>query len=309
MAEKKPNTPTLLDALVPFIFGGISGCTATTAIQPIDTVKVRIQIQGEALGKGANTNPISVGKEIIQSQGIKGLYKGLDSALFRQITYGTARLGIFKTLTENTKAKYNRDLYGYEKVGYSLFAGFTGSLIGNPADLCLVRFQADGSLPVEQRRNYKNVIDALVRIIKEEGVLTLWRGGGSGVARAMAMNLGMLAPFEEAKDRLNAWTGTKDTLQTRLIASAIAGFSAAFFSLPFDNIKTKVQKMKPDADGKMPYSGFFDCAKKSIAKGGLSGLWIGFFPTYYIRVAPHAMIALLTQDWLHLMYKSYKARY
>jgi solute carrier family 25 oxoglutarate transporter 11 len=90
-------------------------------------------------------------------------------------------------------------------------------LIGNPADLCLVRFQADGSLPVDQRRNYKNVFDAMGRIVKEEGLLTLWRGSGSTIARAMSMNLGMLAPFEEAKDRINAYTGTKDTVSTRLM--------------------------------------------------------------------------------------------
>lgn len=32
-----------------------------------------------------------------------------------------------------------------------------------------------GSLPVDQRRGYSNVFNALVRITKEEGVTTLWR--------------------------------------------------------------------------------------------------------------------------------------
>lgn len=34
-------------------------------------------------------------------------------------------------------------------------AGALGSLIGNPADLALLRMQADGSLPLSQRRHYK----------------------------------------------------------------------------------------------------------------------------------------------------------
>lgn len=304
MASKDTST---LDAIIPFVIGGLSGCAASSVIQPIDTIKVRIQISGEALGAKASSNPIEVGRQIIAESGVKGLYRGLDSALFRQITYGTARLGIFKTLSENTKAKHNRDLTGGEKVGYSLTAGFLGALIGNPADLTLVRFQADGSLPPDQRRNYKNVFEAMGRIIKEEGVLSLWRGSGSTIARAMSMNLGMLAPYEEVKDRLNAMTGTKDTVSTRLTASAVAGLSAAFFSLPFDNVKTKIQKMKAGPDGKLPYSGFADCIRKSVAKEGIKGLWIGFFPTYYFRVAPHAMVALLTQDWLHIVYKGWKA--
>ena len=45
-------------------------------------------------------------------------------------------------------------------------------------------------------------------------------------------------------------------------ASMIAGFFASACSLPFDFVKTRIQKMKPDAQGKVPYSGFVDCAAK-----------------------------------------------
>jgi hypothetical protein len=47
-----------------------------------------------------------------------------------------------------------------------LIAGFVGSLVGNPADLALIRMQADARLPVAERRNYKNVVDAFKRITK-----------------------------------------------------------------------------------------------------------------------------------------------
>jgi solute carrier family 25 oxoglutarate transporter 11 len=30
------------DIAKPFVFGGISGCTATTCIQPLDTIKVQL---------------------------------------------------------------------------------------------------------------------------------------------------------------------------------------------------------------------------------------------------------------------------
>ena len=33
-------------------------------------------------------------------------------------------------------------------------------------------------------------------------------------------------------------------------------------ALPFDNAKTKIQKMKPDAAGVMPYKNIFDCMWK-----------------------------------------------
>jgi solute carrier family 25 oxoglutarate transporter 11 len=78
----------------------------------------------------------------------------------------------------------------------------------------------------------------------------------------------------------------------------VSGFVCSFMSLPFDNNKTKLQKMKANKAGEYPYKGVFDCFAKSIAREGVAGLWVGF-PTYYIRVAPHAMITLMMQDFLH----------
>jgi solute carrier family 25 oxoglutarate transporter 11 len=40
-------------------------------------------------------------------------------------------------------------------------------MVGNPADLALIRIQADSRLPVEQRRNYTTVFNAFSRIVKE----------------------------------------------------------------------------------------------------------------------------------------------
>lgn len=104
-----------------------------------------------------------------------------------------------------------------EKAGASLTAGFVGAMVGNPADLALVRFQSDTLLPPDQRRNYKNVFDALSRIVSEEGVLALWKGCSPTVYRALIINLGMLSTFDEVKERLNAYTNTVDTLQTRVM--------------------------------------------------------------------------------------------
>lgn len=60
--------------------------------------------------------------------------------------------------------------------------------------------------------------------------------------------------------------------------------------------------MKPDANGNLPYSGFKDCFAKSIAREGVFGLWAGL-PTYYFRIAPHAMITLLVSEKLKKTFK------
>jgi len=298
---KRTGLAAFWDSIQPFWIGGLSGALGTCVIQPIDTVKVRIQLINEskhlAAGK-VSTSPFDIARALYAKEGWMTFYQGLDSALLRQATYATARLGIYKKCVDHFKEKGNKKEISFgEKVISSLIAGFLGSLVGNPMDLILVRCQADGMLPPDQKRNYKNAIDALIRICREEGVLTLWRGATPTILRAMSVNLGTLAPFDEVKDILNRMTGTHDTMPTRLTASAVAGIVGSFMCLPFDNVKTKLQKMKAGADGKNPYKGIVDCFSKSIKNEGFTGLWIGF-PTFYFRVAPHAMITLLLQDYI-----------
>lgn len=58
-------------------------------------------------------------------------------------------------------------------------------------------FQADATLPIADRRNYKGVFDALKQIVQQEGVTGLWAGSLPTVVRAMALNVGMLSTFDQ----------------------------------------------------------------------------------------------------------------
>jgi solute carrier family 25 oxoglutarate transporter 11 len=95
-----------------------------------------------------------------------------------------------------------------QKAFIGLTAGAIGACVGSPADLALIRMQADSTLPIAQRRNYKNAFHALYRIIADEGVLALWKGAGPTVVRAMALNMGMLASYDQSvelfRDKLGA---------------------------------------------------------------------------------------------------------
>lgn len=92
----------------------------------------------------------------------------------------------------------------YQKAGAGLAAGGLGALVGSPADLSLIRMQSDSTLPVAQRRNYRGVGDALVRIVKDDGVGGLFRGAGPTVVRAMALNMGMLASNDHVSTFLSS---------------------------------------------------------------------------------------------------------
>lgn len=274
---------------LPFVNGGLAGMAATTCIQPIDMVKVRIQLAGEGVKSGPRPSPLTVTREIIKAGKVLDLYTGLSAGLLRQAVYTTARIGFFDTfmnlLKGQAEAKGNK--IGFkERAIAGLSAGGLAAMVGNPADLALIRMQSDGLKPKEARSNYKSVIDALARISKGEGVLALWAGAAPTVVRAMALNFGQLAFFSEAKTQLKIRTDWSLRNQT-LAASAVAGFFASFFSLPFDFVKTRLQKQVRDKDGKLPYKSMADCFRRVAKDEGLLRFYRGF-GTYYVRIAPHA---------------------
>lgn len=134
-----PKPPAKGAAIKNFLIGGVSGMIATTFVQPIDIVKVRIQIlAGE--NPGQKFGPFAVARTVAAEGGFKAFYAGYDSALARQAFYTTSRFGVFLNLSEYLKAKNGgANLPIYQKMLCSLAAGGIGSFIGCPADLILIR--------------------------------------------------------------------------------------------------------------------------------------------------------------------------
>ncbi|KAJ6127103.1 Mitochondrial carrier protein [Penicillium sp. IBT 18751x] len=290
---------------LPFINGGLAGMTATVVIQPVDMVKVRLQLAGEGAKTGPRPSAIGITREIIASGKALDLYTGLSAGLLRQAVYTTARLGFFDTFIKTLNARAeaaDRKVTFAERAAAGLSAGGIAAMIGNPADLALVRMQSDGLKAPEARANYRSVFDALVRIPRAEGVAALWAGALPTVIRAMALNMGQLTFFAESKTQLKQHTNLSPQSQT-FAASAIAGFFASFLSLPFDFIKTRLQKQSKDPKtGQLPYKGVLDCARKVVAEEGWMRFYRGF-GTYYVRIAPHAMVTLIVADYLNLITK------
>ena len=72
----------------------------------------------------------------------------------------------------------------------------------------------------------------------------------------------MMTSYEETKEKIFAWRGPGKV--SIVMATLVASVFTAVFSLPFDNIKTKIQKQKAGPDGVMPYRSVMDCFMKTI---------------------------------------------
>ena len=208
-------------------------------------MKTRIQLAGEgSAGKAAS--PLAVAREALRTEGPAAFYAGYSAAATRQIVYGSARLGLFRVFSDELRAARGSDapLPLWLKAAAGLASGAVSSFVGNPFDLALVRMQADATLPPGERRGYTGVVDACRRVVRDEGVLALWRGSMPTVARAMALNAAMLATADQVKEALAPHLGGLASLPNLVASSLVAGVAASVASLPFDMVKTRLQKQR-----------------------------------------------------------------
>ena len=61
------------------------------------------------------------------------------------------------------------------------------------------------------------------------------------ICRAVSMNVGMMASYDEFKEYLSKYLDEdQNSKKVRLLSSAGSGVICSFVSLPFDNVKTKI---------------------------------------------------------------------
>lgn len=248
---------------------------------------------------------IQVFRTTAANEGVSGLYRGLSAGLFRQITYTTTRLGVFGVL-KDAMTKDGEPLPFAHKAAAGMMAGACGAVVGTPAEVALVRMTADGRLPPAERRGYTSVFNALARVVREEGVTTLWRGTLPTVGRAMVLNMAQLATYDQAKEVILKSGVVGDNIGAHALASTCSGFIATAVSIPLDNAKTKVQNMKV-VNGVPEYAGMMDALSKTARQDGVLSLWRGFTP-YFLRLGPHTILTFICLEQLKGFYARSKGQ-
>ncbi|KAL7301735.1 hypothetical protein TKK_0005731 [Trichogramma kaykai] len=281
---------------IKFLIGGTSGMAATCFVQPLDLIKNRMQLSK------TKTSTMAVIGSIVKNEGFFAMYSGLSAGLMRQATYTTTRLGIYTWLFELASKDGQPNFI--TKAGLGMAAGCVGAFVGTPAEVALIRMTADGRLPLAERRNYKNVFHALIRITREEGIFALWRGAIPTMGRAMVVNAAQLASYSQAKQALLDTGYFEENITLHFVSSMISGLVTTAASMPVDIAKTRIQNMKT-IDGKPEFKGAIDVLGKVVRNEGVFALWKGFFP-YYARLGPHTVLTFI---FLEQMTSAYKSRY
>ena len=215
-----------------FIAGGIAACGAVTVTHPVETVKIRLQLQGELQSKIAAVRKYKgvfhgVGV-IAKNEGLNGLFRGIAPAYFYQILLNGCRLGFYEPLRKGLTQTVFRD-HKVQSLGVNVLSGAAsgvlGAAAGSPFFLVKTRLQSfSPSLPVGTQHLYHNSLDGLRRIYGSEGLPGLYRGVKAAMVRTGVGSSVQLPTYFFAKRRLMRHAKMGEGLALHLASSSVSGF-------------------------------------------------------------------------------------
>ncbi|KAJ1527543.1 hypothetical protein ONE63_007512 [Megalurothrips usitatus] len=274
-------------------FGGLASAGASCVTHPLDLLKVHLQTQ-----QSGKLSVLKLTGHIIKEQGVLALYSGLSASLCRQLTYSTARFGIYE-VSKQMIAPKGEQVSFLTMVGMASLSGAVGGFVGVPADLVNVRMQNDIKLPPESRRNYKHAIDGLWRVWREEGIRRLWGGASVATARAVLMTVGQLSFYDQVKLYLLASGHFGDNVVTHFTASLTAGAVATTLCQPLDVLKTRAMNAKPGEFQNLWHVVTY------TAKLGPLGFFKGYIPAF-VRLGPQTILTFMFLEQLKLNFGYFK---
>jgi hypothetical protein len=179
----------------------------------------------------------------------------------------------------------------------ALISGGSGAAICNPFDLIKTRFQA--MLPGEISP-YKNMFDAMAKIVTSEGVAGLYKGWAVTCARAAILTSAQLGTYDSVKNNIFIKTfNLHEGFMLHLCSAMTASLVTTTAANPLDVVKSRYMS---DLNGK--YKSPFHCFAHTYKVDGFWGFFKGWTPAYF-RLGPHTVFSFIIIEELRT-YFGYK---
>ena len=292
--SKPRSTATATGSLgTQLALAGISNAAAAACTNPIDVVKVQLQMDGQGSASVARRGVLEAAIDLIRVDGASGLYRGLAASLCREMSYSGIRMGMYEPVRRRLAAAASIDP-AHTPLGLKVVAGAAtgcfGSALANPLDLVKVRMQS-GS------HSYTSVPQALAAIAREGGGWTgLWRGTAPTVQRATLLTASQVPTYDQVKHDVVRRGLMREGYLCHFACSMVAGVVAAAVTSPVDLVKSRVMSQPIDAAGRgVLYDGTLDCFAKVVRTEGWLALFKGFH-TQWLRIGPHTTISLMIYE-------------
>eukprot|EP00095_Tigriopus_kingsejongensis_P003181 maker-scaffold91_size383040-snap-gene-1.24 protein:Tk03181 transcript:maker-scaffold91_size383040-snap-gene-1.24-mRNA-1 annotation:"hypothetical protein DAPPUDRAFT_332854" len=264
---------------IQLLTAGSAACVADLFTFPLDTAKVRLQVQGEvsssvtSIARPRYSGVIGTISTIAKHEGMSSLYNGIVPGLQRQMAFSAIRIGAYervKRFIQDTTGLDSGIGFLFVRIAAGSATGTMAILTAQPTDVVKVRMQAEVRAP-GQKSKYRGVMDAYTTIGRKEGIKGLYKGTLPNIGRTAIINVGEIVVYDIVKDHLIFSGWMVDGIPCHFMAAIAAGFTATLIASPVDVIKTRFMNSR---DGK--YRGAFHCGIETARNEGFKAFYKGF---------------------------------
>lgn len=163
------NDPATSTFAKKFLAGSAAGALGSLAGNPFDVLKTKMMVSS-----GTDTPSMTkTASELWSKQGINGFYRGIDSNIARAMVLNGTKMGVY----DQSKG-YVVALTGLSPKSLgtqflsAVTAGFFMTCTVAPFDMVRTRLM---NQPADSKI-YNNAIDCMLKIARQEGPMTFWRG-------------------------------------------------------------------------------------------------------------------------------------
>lgn len=277
-----------------FALGSVAGAFGATVVYPIDLVKTRMQNQraGHPGQDLLYKNSIDCFKKVVSREGLKGLYSGLGPQLVGVAPEKAIKL----TVNDLIRGKFTKN--GEIPLWAELFAGGGAGacqvVFTNPLEIVKIRLQMQGEVSKTVEGAPKR---SAIWIVRNLGLFGLYKGAVACLLRDVPFSAIYFPAYAHLKkDYFKEGPNKKLSIWELLVAGAIAGMPAAYFTTPCDVIKTRLQ-VEARA-GQTNYTGLGHAASTILREEGFKAFFKGG-PARIFRSSPQFGCTLAAYEFLH----------
>lgn len=180
----------------------VAEVVVTSLRNPFEVVKQQMQV-------GLHPSTRAAVRTIWAAEGVRGFYAGYGSTIARELPFDAIQFSLYEWLKRQWRErKGGADLVLWENAVLGSVAGGCAAALTTPLDVVKTRLMTQAG--VAEGHRYAGVVDALTRIAREEGMVSLFAGIRPRVAWISLGGAIFIGSFEEISRRLHRTVGRRD---------------------------------------------------------------------------------------------------
>ncbi|XP_070691575.1 solute carrier family 25 member 32b [Pempheris klunzingeri] len=297
----KPVSPVSIAGHVQQVFrhlrienlaAGLSGgVVSTLVLHPLDLVKIRFAVSDGLELRPKYSGILHCMKSVWQQEGLRGLYQGVTPNVWGAGASWGLYFLFYNTIKGYIKEGRQSELSATEHLVSAAEAGILTLTITNPIWVTKTRlvlqYNADPT-----SKQYKGMMDALVKIYRHEGMPGLYKGYIPGLFGTSHGALQFMA-YEELKRDYNKYkkvpSDEKLSAMEYIAMAALSKIFAVATTYPYQVVRARLQ------DQHNRYDGIIDVIRRTWRNEGAVGFYKGIIPNL-IRVTPACCITFVVYE-------------